>query len=351
MAGPGPLGPVSWAARAQAMGMGRAMPAVAPAAQDGEDEIDQLMREEREQDKRDRLRDMIEEAADRREIRKLERQQRLTRLRAQANGEMPEGRGGGRSDDDDGLELLRRDLITDRNDMKNQIDSLRGLITKSTEDTLKSELGRLSTEIANIRSAPGIDPMEQLTKAFEMAATVRSRVDSLMPAPPPPPIDPGLTHEQTLARERALLEHDIYRLEREEALESVKLKRDEIRNEREQKQERLAGIVDGAKQIATALSATAAPALARYLPAGIGGGAAGPGPGAAGLPGGGPAAFASAPPMPVADIPFTCPNHLCGRRGTVPAGTGVTRCEHCGTGPIYLQDAGAPPPPGMVSSI
>ncbi len=341
MAAPGPLGPISWAARAHALGVAKTGGVVpATGGDDAEDEITLMMREERRADAADRLRDQIEEAADRREIRKLERQQRLIRLRAQASGEVPMfgGRGARGGGDDDGIDELRRELLADRNDLKGQIEKLQGTLTTSNENALKAQIDRLSTQIEGIRSAPGVDPMQALTNAFDMAAKIRDRVDSLMPPPAPPPMDLGLTHEQSLARERAGLEHDIYRLEREEALETVKLKRDQIRADRDKAQERLNGIIGGVRDVAQAFAGAAAPMLANFLPGAIGGGAGAPAV----------ANGAVAPAVP-AGIPFACP--ACHQADTVPFGTGVTKCRHCGTGPIFIQDRSLPAPPGMVTSL
>lgn len=358
MAGPAPLGPISWAARAQLMGMARQNGAPAPVAapspvgDDTDSFFDQAMREEREQDKQDRMRDMMEEAQDRREIRKLERQQRLRRLRASVAGGDDDyaSRGRGGPVEDDQITELRVELAAERNDLKGQIAALTGTITAANENSLKAEIGRLSTEISNIRTAaPGVDPMQALTNAFDMASKIRERVDSLMPPPAPPQLDLGLSHEQTLARERAALEHDIYRLERQEALETIQFKREQLRADREKAQERLAGIMSGVRDVAQAFAGAASPMLANLLPAGIGGGQAGGVPQASPF-GGIPVATGPPPPMPTG-IQFTCPNQACSQVDFVPPGVGVTRCKHCGTGPIFIQDRSLPAPAGMVTSI
>jgi len=368
MAGPGPLGPIAWAARAERMGMatrgGPTPPGPPPANPNppppGEEEDPDAvyaaeMRDIQRQDRLDRLADMRDEAEDRRLIRRLRRKQELAKLERQAEGGgVPPGaagRGGYEdSDESQQIEMLRRELLGERNEFSKQIAQLQGVITKANEDTVKGQIDRLSQQIADIRSAPGTDPVQAISQAFELAGKIRTQVDSLLPIPAPPPIDPGLSHQQVIDRERAQLEHDIYRLEREEALESVKYKREQLRADREKATERWQGIVNGLGQVGSSLSQALAPTLAGMLPAGIGGG---PGP-AGPVPGMGMATApppATGPPASPPGIPYNCPSETCRKTNYVPPGTGITRCAHCGFGPIYLQPHGAPPPAGMVSSI
>ena len=255
-----PIGPISWAARAERMGMGTRPPGPPPVIAPGRDADDdpeaayeREMREIRDEARLDRLADLRDEAEDRRLIRRLRRKQELARLQAQFDPdyEPPGQRGrGGDGEVDLQIEAMRRELQAERNSLLAEVQGLRGFIAKSNEDTLKGQLDRLSQEIAGIKSAPGADPMQTIVSAFEMAGKIRGQVDALMPTPAAPPIDPGLSHEQALAHEQALLEHDILKMERQEALESVQLKREQIRAEREKAQERLNGIMGGVRDVA-----------------------------------------------------------------------------------------------------
>jgi hypothetical protein len=312
------------------------------------------MRDIQRQDRLDRLADMRDEAEDRRRIRRLRRKQELAKLEAQADGLVPD-RGRGYDDDGEGEQIaaIRRELSAERSDLKAQIDRLQGVITKSNEDTLKAQIDRLSQKIDDIQKTPGTDPVQAISSAFELAGKIRNQVDSLLPIPAPPPIDPGLSHQQVLDRERAQLEHDIYRLERQEALETVQYKREQLRADREKATERWQGIVNGLGQVGGALSQALAPTLAGMLPAGIGGGPSAPGaPGAP--PGMGMATApppATGPPPTPQGIPYVCPSSTCRKTNYVPPGTGIARCDHCGFGPVYLQPHGTPPPAGMVNSV
>jgi hypothetical protein len=303
-----------------------------------EDAVNRELAELRAEDRADRLRDAIEDAKRRRDIKRLEGEKTLRRLQRESEG-ITEDRGRGGRDDgpDDFIDRLTLQWDGERKELSQKLDLMQAQLTKQDQDALK-------TQLAEIRSLIGQpigqkDPLEQLVGLFSLGRQVREGIDQMMPAPAapqPPPIDPGLSHQQILDRERAGLEHDILRLDREAALETVKLKRDEIVAERERKENRLNGIVGAISQAGGQLAQALAPSLAAMLPGAPGN----PGSGAGGAP-------TPTPNLPAAPIgiPFTCP---AGHRNLVPLGTMVARCETCGVGPIYLQPEGLPAPAGMV---
>ena len=355
--GPLPLGPLGWAARAQLAGQGRGyVPPPPPPARSGEepddpdsmiaDELAQLRKERR----ADEYREAIEDAKDRREIRRLERQKTVRRLQREiafGDDDLGPRSGGGneRSDAEVLIERLSGQWENERRELTQRLDQVTAQLTKADQDGMRATLAEIKAQLAQPITQK--DPLEQLVGLFTLGRQVREGIDQLMPAPPaPPPIDPGLTHQQILDREKVQLEHDILLLDRQAALETVKLRRDEILREKEEKTERWGAIAQGAQQVAGALTQALAPTIAGMLPAGIGGGHA---PAAHGMSE--PGLVPPGPPMPAGMITILCPNSRCRRPNSVPAGTGVTRCEHCGTGPIYLQPNGAPAPPGLVTSI
>ncbi len=354
--GPLPLGPLGWAARAQMAGQGRApMLIQQPRPEGGEGNDDFIARELadlRREDQADKLREAIDDAKARREIRRLEREKTIRRLKREVEfGDEDFGaRGGGsdRSDTEVLIDRLSAQWEGERRELAGRLDLMTAQLTKADQDGMRAMLADIKTQISQ-PLMPQKDPLEQLVGLFTLGRQVREGIDQLMPAPPaPPPIDPGLTHQQIIDREKVQLEHDILLLDRQAALETVKLRRDEILREKEEKTERWGAIAQGAQQVAGALSQALAPTIAGMLPAGLGGGH-GPAPGAHAMTE--PGLVPPGPPMPAAMITILCPNSRCRRPNSVPAGTGVTRCEHCGTGPIYLQPSGAPAPPGLVTSI
>lgn len=352
--GPLPLGPLGWAARAQMSGQGRQVVVQqAPAAHvESGGDPDSLIAEElaqlRAERRADEYREAIEDAKARREIRSLERQKTIRRLKREVeygDDEVSSRGGGGDGDAEVLVSRLTEKWELERRELATRLDVMTAQLTKADQDGMRSMLAEIKTQLSQ-PLAPQKDPLEQLVSLFTLGRKVREGIDELMPAPPAAvPIDLGLSHQQVLDRERVQLEHDILRLEREAALESVKLRRDEILREKEEKTERWSAIAQGAQQVAGALSAALAPTIAGMLPAGLGGGR--------GAPSGmvEPGLVPPGPPMPAGLITVLCPNSRCRRPNSVPAGTGVTRCEHCGTGPIYIQATGTAPPPGLVSSI
>ncbi len=343
-------GPLDWLRQAQQMGMVRnaqngGRPAgTATVDEDPEDEeMNRILAAARKRKKAEELQDLIDEEEDRKEERGLKRQLRLNRLRQSVEG-------GGTDTEPRGSDPQLADALAtwreDRAQLMGRLTELQTSLTKSGEDNLKQEIAGLRQLIMTQNpTATATNPFDELTRAFDMAKTVRDRVDSLMPAAPTvAPVDPQLTREQIMGRERMELEHELRMAQFKLEMARTEKEREERQTEYDAKAERLQGFLNMGEGVLGKLMESVGPSLAGLVGGIGGGGASAPGMGAGLAPAGVPQAQPVGAPVAPSMLPYPCPK--CGQQNLVPPGTTATQCGQCGYGPIILVPKGSPPPPG-----
>jgi hypothetical protein len=350
-------GPRDWARNAsrragmiEPVTVSRGGAAAAPAADD--DPIAAMIAEEQRLGRLQTLQDMRadrESAARRRRLENAAEEARLQRIVANGGIDpMDQSAGAG------GNATAR--MVTD---LTAQLEKARSetvqLFREREQEAARQQNAQLTTSLDGIRqmlqqninqppaiapgALPGEGPIQTLVRSLQDVKQIQTILHDVAPPPEPPPIDPALSAQQKIDLERAELEAEIRRIEKNIALETIQFKREELKEEMAHKRERLERLAGGLENaLAPILAAAAGGALAHMF----GGGDDAPAPGGGGN-GAGPAAHAG---TEVQMIHYVCPQAAggCGSTNWVPLGTTVTSCPKCKLAPIQIAPPGAPAP-------